>query len=138
MKQNLPGILRVGYVRCSALMPNIRLRARAGVPVAVLTDINWLNIHSDATCQTVISYDNHGEVESTTLQFYTSDKLPARRCLSFVVETIDGGSWLIGSAEPPFPTIELTHSTGEVGGQRAGTTVKVTLKSIKSFISLDK
>lgn len=138
MTQILPGIIKVGYVLCSFLTPNIPLKARAGVPVSVLSGIHWLDIQSDATCQSVGEYDNHGEVETTTLQFHTTDEIPTRLRLAFLIVTVDGSAWLVGAAEPPYPTIEITRHTGESGGQRAGNTVKVSLKSLKSLVSIGK
>ena len=41
--------------------------------------------------------------------------------LAFVIQTVDGKQYLIGTADKPFPVIKVDDSTGKVDGDSAAT-----------------
>ena len=50
--------------------------------------------------------DNNDTLEKVKLSFSTTSQLPAHEHLAFVIQTVDGKQYLIGTADKPFPVIK--------------------------------
>ena len=136
MKQSLPGITRIGWLPLYQISPDVRLKALAGIPVAVLADINYVELVGNAVCECETSLLNGGFIESLSLKFAAQGELPLLREIAWVISTASGQNYLIGSRERPYAVWAATLSTGSPDGDRAVYSVKVTLKSIKSLIKV--
>ena len=133
MKQALPGIIRIGYVECQLLPDDIMLRALSGTPIGIYTTITDVCFIGDATCDTEVSIDNNSQVEKATLTFRTLDELPIAKHLAFVIFTIQGDIYIIGTKELPYPTVKITSTTGTPDGEPSVRKYEVSLAIKKSL-----
>lgn len=69
MKQYLPGIVRIAYLSCANLPSNIEMRALVGLPTGIYDLKNEVCFTGSPTCVTENVYDNHAQMEKTTLTF---------------------------------------------------------------------
>ena len=137
MKQYLPGIVRIAFIGSGNVPANIELKAIAGIPVDVnepITDVCFTGI---PTCTTESVNDNHAQVEKTTLTFSSTDDVPIKQRIAFLILDANGQWWLIGHRESPFPVIRCTHHTGEADGEKAGYVYEVTLIGRKALIPVN-
>ena len=134
MKQSLPGIVRIAYLGCVNVPSNIELRALVGIPSAVYDLIHEVCFSGTPLCVTENEYDLHAQVEKTKLTFSSTDEIPIRQQLAFLVLDTNGQWWLIGHQEDPYPVIKCTHQTGEPDGEKAGNVYEVTLIGRKTLI----
>ena len=105
MTQHLPGIVFIGVVDCAKLQPNLPF--------------------DNASCECA-SEPSHGvPIETATLKFRTTSLLDTDIQLGFVITAVNGGSFLIGAAEPPYPMVSLTRKTGTPGGSPAAWEIEV-------------
>ena len=109
----LPGIVKMSYVLASSLMASIAQKALANIPVGVFADTFLVPNVGDAICELETQFDNNDTLEKA--------QLPMRERLAFVIQTVDGKQYLIGTAEKPFPEIKVEDSTGNVEGDSAVT-----------------
>lgn len=119
IEQSLPGIVKVGWLDCEKLQPNLRDLAAAGVPVAAHTAVTLVPLAADATCELASEMQKGAVVQTATLKFRTSQYIPVEVQLGFVVTDVQGESWLIGAAEPPFPQVKLTRKSRTPSGDPA-------------------
>ena len=134
MKVALPSITKIAYLPCSELSPDIQLRYKVKMPVAVYAGTSLVKFFDTPTCEAVMEYENKGRVEHTTLKFSTLDELPTAYPVAFVVTTANGRSYLIGAMERPFPVVKIESTTGTPAGESAVNKVTVTFSSAKSLI----
>ena len=134
MKVSLPSITQIAYLPCSELSPDIQLRYKVKMPVAVYAGTTPVKFFDTPTCEAVMEYENKGRVEHTTLKFSTLDELPTAYPVAFVVTTANGRSYLIGAMERPFPVVKIESTTGTPAGESAVNKVTVTFSSAKSLI----
>ena len=134
MKVALPSITKIAYLPCSELSPDIQLRYKVKMPVAVYAGTSPVKFFDAPTCEAVMEYENKGRVEHTTLKFSTLDELPTAYPVAFVVTTANGRSYLIGTMERPFPVVKIESTTGTPAGESAVNKVTVTFSSAKSLI----
>lgn len=131
MMQSLHSIRYIGFVPCNLLPPDILLKHLSGMPVAVFASTTPIEHYGDASCEAVSEYDNGSSLEKTTLQFTTTDEIPRNQELAFVIEDVQGKSYIIGQKEPPFPMVEIET---KIDGKENVTQVKVVFISKKSSI----
>ena len=117
MKHALPGINHIYYVNCLHLPADITLRALANIPVGVYTTLNHIGKIGDASCEMEAQFDNNSQVEKASLTFYSLDELPTDEHLAFVITTVQGEAYIIGTKELPYPIIKVTRSTGIPDGE---------------------
>ena len=108
----LPGISQIAYVRAEALTPHITLQAIAKVPVGIFAQLSFVPFDKrTALCETETEFDNNGTLETATLTFYSTEVLPTGN-LCFVVTSVNGERFLIGTREMPFPFVKKEQTTG--------------------------
>ena len=100
--QRVPGIINIYYVLASSLMASITQKALADAPVGVFADTFIVPHIGDAVCEMEMQFDNNDTLEKVKLSFTTTSQLPAREHLAFVIQTVDGKQYLIGTADKPF------------------------------------
>lgn len=112
----LPGISRIAYARAEALTPHITLQAIAKVPVGIFAQLSFLPFNKrTALCETETEFDNNSSLETSTLTFYSSETLPDGN-LCFVVTSVNGEQYLIGTRETPYPFVKKEQTTGLADG----------------------
>ena len=119
--QRLPGIIDIRYVLASSLMASITQKALADVPVGIFATAFSVPHIGDAVCETESQFDNNDTLEKAKLSFSTTTLLPTHYHLAFIIRTVDGKQYLIGTAEKPYPVIKIEDSTGKVDGDSAVT-----------------
>lgn len=124
LAQSLPGIVFIGVVDCAKLQPNLREMSAAGLVVAAHTSITAVPF-DNASCECA-SEPSHGEpIETATLKFRTTSLLDTDIQMGFVITSVNGDSFLIGAAEPPYPMVSFTRKTGTPGGSPAAWEIEV-------------
>ena len=131
---SLPGIIKIGWLPLYRITPDIRMKSLAGLPVAVLADINFIKFSGVPECECETSVLNNGLTQSLTLSFSTAGEIPPVREIGWVLFTAGGGKFLVGARERPYPVWSATLNTGTPGGNPAVYSVKVRLKSVRSLI----
>ena len=101
------------------------------MPVGVFNSATHIELYGDASCEAASEHDNGSSLEKTTLQFTTTDEIPASQELAFVVEDVQGKSYIIGQKEPPFPMVEIET---KIDGKENVKEVKVVSFAKKSLI----
>lgn len=102
----LPGISHIAYVSAEALTPYITLQAIAKVPVGIFAQLSFIPFNKrTALCETETEFDNNSTLETATLTFYSPENLPSGN-LCFVVTSVNGERYLIGTREVPFPFVK--------------------------------
>lgn len=134
MKQSLPGIRRIAYADCSLLPPDITLRALSGVPVGIFTTVTEICLQQKASCETEQQLDNNSMLEKATLVFFSLDVLPTHRHLAFIINTVNGDTFVIGTRERPYPTVKITSSTGTPDGDPSVRKYEVSFTAKKSLV----
>ena len=119
--QRIPGITKMMYMFAETLTASITQKALANVPVGVFADTFLIPHIGDAVCEMETQFDNNDTLEKVKLSFSTTSQLPAHEHLAFVIQTVDGKQYLIGTADKPFPVIKVDDSTGKVDGDSAAT-----------------
>lgn len=115
----LPGIKTIRYVFADSLVANILQRALANVPVAVFADSVPVPLIGDAVCETDSQFQNNGFIEKVQLSFSSLDSLPSHSHICFIIETVNGNSYLIGTKEHPFPIVKFSSTSGSLDNEKA-------------------
>ena len=116
MRQSLPGIKRIAYIATDLLPDDITLKAVAGIPVNITGMATEIYVIGEANCETDSQPDNNSQLEKTDLKFNTLDIIPTDSPLAFIVETVSGNKYVIGTKECPYPIIKISTSTGTPDG----------------------
>lgn len=119
--QRLPGIISIRYVLAASLTASITQKALANVPVGIFADSFPVPHIGDAVCELESQFDNNDTLEKAKLTFSTTAQLPTRQHLAFVILTVDGKQYLVGTAEKPYPVLKVESSTGKPDGDSAVT-----------------
>lgn len=130
----LPGIMRLSYIKCKRLPAFAMFESLNRVIISVPFPTNTIHFYGEATLSWEGSMLNGQRQEKSTLEFKTSDELPMDEPIAFVVTTIYGLQYLIGTREPNYPVINYSDSTGTVGKDAAVRTYKVTHLGRKSVL----
>lgn len=131
MRQSLHSVKSIGYLPCSLLPDDIILKHLSGMPVGVFNSATPIGLYGDASCEAASEHDNGSSLEKTTLQFTTTDEIPASQELAFVVEDVQGKTYVIGQKETPFPMVEIDT---KVDSKENVKVVKVVFNARKSLI----
>lgn len=135
MKRNaIPGISRIDFLLCSDLPPGLMLQSMGGITVAVAAPSQRIHFRGKATLTWEGSLLNGVRIEKSTLEFKSSERLPERTRLAFVVTGADGRQLLIGSRESRFPVISYSDTMGESGSSPNLRTYKITHTAQKSVL----
>lgn len=133
---SLPGILKIGYVKCDSLSPQLELKAIAKVPIAILSEITNIVFSNEPSCKAVSEVDNNGRYQKTTLEFTTTQEIPTDDHIAFVIQCVNGKNFLIGTKERPFPVVKISDDTGSRSGNASSATVEVTHSALKSLLPI--
>lgn len=134
MRQSLPGIKRIAYIATDLLPDDITLKAVAGVPVNITGTATEIDVIGEANCETDSEPDNNSQLEKVDLKFNTLDDLPTDSPLAFIVETVSGNKYVIGTKERPYPIIKISTSTGTTESNPSVRKVEVTYKTKRPLV----
>lgn len=116
---SLPGIKKIWYITIDLLPDDVVYRAVAGLPVTVSGIPTDIILKGDATCDVEQQYDNNAQIEKAKLNFYTLDEIPTTKHLAFVIHTVNGEKYIVGSKEKPYATVKMDFTTGKTDGDAA-------------------
>ena len=133
MSSSLPGIIKLSYIDCQLLPKDITLKAMAGVLVTIASAATEIPFVGIPTCETESQFDNNSQIEKTTLSFNTTEIIPTDQHLAFIIKTVQGNSFVIGTKEQPFPTIKISTTTGTPDGDPSVRKYEVTFTARKSL-----
>lgn len=134
MLTSLPSVTRIAYLPCENLSQEMMLKHKAGIPVAVFADTKTIRFFGTPECETSTDYECRNYVEKTTLSFDSLDNIPTNRKLAFVVTTVAGKNFVIGSMEGPFPVIKVKSSSGNPKNEAAVFSYTISLSAEKALI----
>ena len=103
------------------------------MPVGVFNSATHIELYGDASCEAASEHDNGSSLEKTTLQFTTTDEIPASQELAFVVEDVQGKTYVIGQKETPFPMVEIDT---KIDSKENVKHIKVVFISKKSLVPI--
>ena len=132
MKQNLPGIIAIGYKRQSTLPADAVYRALSGLLPNILqspTEVDFIGV---PTAEVEESYDNRASSEKVTLKFQSSNDIPTTG-IGFIVKTVENEKFLIGTFEKS-AVVKRERSTGTPSGDAAVSSYTVTFEEKKALI----
>ena len=132
--QILPGVKSIGWIDCTKLQPHVDLHGICETVIPILTAINVVEFFGKAECDCKTEKQSANRVSTASLTFDCPSLLPIHLHLGFVVTDVNGQTWLIGQAEPPYPKIKVTHYVGYPDGEEAGFEYEVTHTSLCSLI----
>ena len=132
--QQLPGIKKVSYVQCESLPEDIVLSCAADIPVAVFTSAQEIALCEEGSCECESFEKDTTPVENARLRFRTTDLIPFTGALAFIIEDVEGKTYLIGQNEYPHPKIRRTWSSGAPSQGPAGWSVEVTFEAERALI----
>ena len=132
--QRLPGIIKIHAVLATSLMSSITQKALANVPVGIFADTFLVPQIGDAVCELETQFDNNSTLEKVKLTFSTTIRLPRYHHLAFIINTVDGKQYLIGTADKPYPIIKMDDSTGKVDGDSAVTKCTISYSNIVALV----
>lgn len=122
----MPGIIAVRWIKAELLSSHLMEKFIAGLPIAIGTPGNELELVDAASASSLTSVENNGLVCKAELEFKTLDTVPREEDIAWAVQDADENWWLIGTRERNYPTVEISTSAGTPGGDPAVSTVKVT------------
>lgn len=132
--QSLPGIQKVWYIPCADLPDDVVYRSVAGIPILLLeTPSVSITLKGEAVCEVEKSYDNNSYIEKAKLTFLSLDDAPTYNHPAFVIKTVNGETYLIGSKERPYPTVKITSSTGQPDGDASVRKYEVSFTAKKAL-----
>lgn len=130
----LPGIRSIRAVDCRKLasVPEFASEAECAVPVlAQLTDMHI--IPGEPECTVERETADGGASETCRLTFRSPVRLQRLNGAGFVVETVAGDLYLIGSLRHPWPSVKRTGSAGIPSGDPAGYAYEAEYKALCSL-----
>lgn len=132
---NLPGIKTVSYLPTDNLPTDIIYQALSGYPTTLSTNlITPITQNGSSICELEQAPDNNTQIEKAKLTFSTLDSIPTSTPLAFLIETVNGDNYVIGTRERPYPTIKSSKSTSKPEGDPAVTRYEVTFTARKTLI----
>ena len=120
-----PGIKSIGYIFADHIPANTVYNAVAGMPVNLFVKPTPVCLAANAVCQVEESNESNGIAQTVTLSFRTAHQLPRHRPLAFIIEDVNGNTFLIGQPERPHLSISRTRQTGTPESESAVTTYEV-------------
>lgn len=132
--QLLPGVRSIAWLDCADLPADVALSALAGVPVALVCRLTPVEFLDEPTCGCKREKAGAAYSETATLKFQCASRLPEDVRLGFVVTDIAGVTYLIGSAEPPFPVVTVEHNAGKPSGDASGLYYEVKHIGLKTLL----
>lgn len=132
--QILPGVRAIYWLDCEKLPSRTDLRGICRMTVPILTDCNELSIAPDCECSCKSQREGRGFQDTASISFIADELVPMHIHAGFVVEDVEGNTFLIGSKEPPFPQIKVERKTGSPSGKSAGFAYDVTHVALKSLV----
>ncbi len=133
-RQILPGVKAVHWLDCQHLPQRVDLHGICRMPVPVLTALSPVGLFDDAECSCTTEREGGSFQDTATLKFLTHELLPLSLKIGFVVTSVEGKSYLIGSKEPPYPRVKVEQRCGLPGGDSAGYLYEITHVSLKSLV----
>lgn len=133
-RQILPGVRAVYWLNCDKLPNRVDLRGICRMTVPILTDSPQMPIANGAECGCVTEQEGRGFSETASLKFFSDELVHLHVHTGFVVEDVEGNTFLIGSKEPPFPKIKIERRLGSPSGDSAGYAYEVTHTALKSLV----
>ena len=132
---NLPGIKSVSYLPTEHLPADLIYQALSGYPTTLSTNlITPITQNGSSICELEQSPDNNTQIEKAKLTFSTLDSIPISTPLAFLIETVNGDNYVIGTRERPYPTIKSSKTTSKPEGDPAVTRYEVTFTARKALI----
>lgn len=135
MTQRLPGITELTFLPADALIAHILYRAQAGLNIPIYARPESIPHIGDALCVTETEFDNNATRATTKLTFSTTAALPEHIPLCFIIRTVAGPIYIIGTREAPYPIITMEETTGSPDADKAVRKYTVTYTNTKSIIS---
>ena len=135
MRQSLPGIKRIAYIATDLLPDDITLKAVAGIPVNITGTATEIDVIGEANCETDSEPDNNSQLEKVDLKFNTLDIIPADSPIAFIVETVSGNNYVIGTKERPYPIVKISTSTGTTEGDPSVSKCQISFLAKKALVN---
>lgn len=130
----LPGVKSIYAVKREHLPSRVDLQGICRMPVAILTTLMPIPFCDSPECSCITQSENGAKLDTASLKFHSTKLLPSTESTAFVVEAIDGKTYLIGCKEHPTPQVKCTHSFAAAKGDGAGFFYEITHTAIKSLI----
>lgn len=132
----IPGITKVFMLPVSLLPPDMDLRVRAGLEVAVATPSMRVEVFNG----TLTTETNTRGGMKAQLKFDTADpciyEAKNQEPMAFIARTSAFGDVCIGSRDEPYPEVEISETTGEFSGDPSATHVEITLETEDSAVGV--
>ena len=126
MRQVLPGIKSISYVSCDSLPYHITTKAIVGIPIGIFDKGTTVHFVGVPKVDVDESFDNNSQLQKATLKFNTTDEMPTRGHHAFLIETVNGERFILGTREIPYPVVKVAFSSGKPSGESAAAEVEVT------------
>lgn len=130
---SLPGITNVWFIMHDDLPSDVVYRSVAGIPITLEVVPNEIMLKGEAVCEVEQTYDNNSYIEKARLTFLSLEDVPIDQRPAFVFKTADGDIYIIGSMERPYPTVKITHSTGQPDGDSSVRKYEVSFTAKKAL-----
>ena len=131
---SLPGITAISYIPAPHLPADLIFQALAGYPVTITAASTAIPLASIPTCELEESPDNNTQIEKAKLTFTTLDTLPASTPLAFLITTVAGNHYILGTRERLYPTIKATTNTSIPDSSTAAHKYEVSFTARKALI----
>lgn len=105
MAQLLPGIIKIQAVKAAQLPADISLRHQVGLPLTIVGDFAGTPILGTSTGTLTSKYDHNYYVQTAEIAIRTTERLRFSDRMAFVITTVNGNSFLLGTKEPPYPIL---------------------------------
>lgn len=131
---SLPGITSIRIVRCSYLPADAMLQSLANCIVPISAPYETVEFCGRPVLSWESSAANGDYQEKSELEFSTIHPLPTGENLAFVVTSVDGAQYLIGTREPRYPLVNYSQTTGDISRSPSVRTYKITHLAQKSVL----
>lgn len=131
---SLPGIRKIQIVRSEHLVAGVMLHSICGCEVVITAPAVTIEFVGKSMLKWEGSKVNGSRQEKSTLEFSTVHPLPENENLAFVVTSVSGRQYLIGSHEGRHPVVSYSGTTGEPSGSAAVLAYKITHIAQKSVL----
>ncbi len=135
LAQSLPGVRRIYSIPCASLSPYLMLTAICGGACALfrpnLQEVPFAGTPSFTREGSIVK---GSRAQQSTLEFRSDYIMPEGVRMAFVVELVNGNTWLIGTREPNYPVVEYKDYSGDPSGDPAVRTYRIKHTDIRSGI----